>query len=262
MSMCRFGDGEFIFLNDIDSPIILPRFCRNWGFAYPEDLPKAEGLFVPILMNALSNTNFIGILDPESEEAKLKINAFSLHRWSTSLEHLRRLHIDPAKLRVFNFLLSRSRGLGSPEGMKLLLNHEPVHILSCRTKALQDNELNLLLDTKVSYTQVDSDLPLTAETRKWLIEKVHKIEEFVVLVALGPVGKDLPVILKENGKIGIDMGATIDAWASVVSRPTFRTTQRHCFVGELPPETCSQKSRHTERRPKLKKRKKAELKKK
>jgi len=33
----------------------------------------------------------------------------------------------------------------------------------------------------------------------------------IVLISLGPIGKDLPVYLKNRGKIAIDFGATIDA---------------------------------------------------
>lgn len=228
-ALCRFGDGEFCFINGRSSPSILKQFCRNWGFSYPKDLPKARQAFMAILVKAMAQADLIGILKPKTSVSKRL--GYDPKTWSTPFSRLRSLGIaSPKSLKVCDHQITRGIAMGSPEGMARLLNGEPVHIMSCRTTQLQKNNLAKHLKTKITYTQVDSHLHLTAEVRKWLMDQVEKIEEFVVLIALGPLGKDLPVLLKERGKIGLDMGATIDGWASVASRPWFKSIQKHCML--------------------------------
>lgn len=229
LALCRFGDGEFCFINHRSTPSILKQFCKNWGFQYPKEISVARNMFLPILVRGLCGADLIGILDPKCRV--LKGHSYKPEVWSSSLRNIQALGIaSPQDLKVFDHQLTRSKAMGSPQGMAALLNHEPVHILSCRTKALQRNRLDLHLATKVTYTQVDSKLSLSQANREWLFKKIDEIKEFIVLVSLGPLGKDLPVLLKAKGKIGIDLGATVDAWASVASRPWFRSIQKHCWI--------------------------------
>jgi hypothetical protein len=51
---------------------------------------------------------------------------------------------------------------------------------------------------------------------------MENIKEPVVLLGIG-LQKDYGVYLKENyGKIALDMGATLDAWAGLFTRPWFQ----------------------------------------
>ena len=51
------------------------------------------------------------------------------------------------------------------------------------------------------------------------------IKEDVVLLGVG-LQKDYGVILRDEfGKIAIDMGATMDAWSGIISRPWFNKGQ-------------------------------------
>lgn len=229
-SFCRFGDGEFTFINgEKTSHILVKNFCKNWGFSWPSQAENAKKQFLSILIEALKNTNFLGILDPSSSVAKMQ--TIKAAGWTSSYERLRGLGVkDPSHYRIFDMLIVRSQALGNPKNFARILNGEPIKIISCRTQQLKANQIEKLLNVPVSYTHVNSDLHLTKTNRSWLLNKLEEIKEFVVLVALGPIGKDVPSRLEAMGKVAIDMGSTIDAWASIVTRGDFKTINRHCLV--------------------------------
>ena len=62
------------------------------------------------------------------------------------------------------------------------------------------------------------------------IKSFEKIKEDVVLLGVG-LQKDYGVILRDEfGKIAIDMGATMDAWAGIISRPWFNKGQSQEYL--------------------------------
>ncbi len=68
--------------------------------------------------------------------------------------------------------------------------------------------------------------------RDEFLKSFEKIKEDVVLLGVG-LQKDYGVILRDEfGKIAIDMGATMDAWSGIISRPWFNKgqSQEHLLV--------------------------------
>jgi hypothetical protein len=64
------------------------------------------------------------------------------------------------------------------------------------------------------------------------LKSFEKIKSEVVLLGVG-LQKDYTTILKnKHGKISLDMGATLDAWASIYSRPWFQKggLQEHLII--------------------------------
>ena len=70
LALCRFGDGEFCFINHRSTPSILKQFCKNWGFQYPKEISVARNMFLPILVRGLCGADLIGILDPKCRVLK------------------------------------------------------------------------------------------------------------------------------------------------------------------------------------------------
>ena len=60
------------------------------------------------------------------------------------------------------------------------------------------------------------------KNRKSVEDNLHKIKEKIILIGSGGVGKTIGKTLKEKyGKIVIDVGSLLDAWAGVYTRPWF-----------------------------------------
>ena len=63
-----------------------------------------------------------------------------------------------------------------------------------------------------------------------LTQRLLNKEKDVVLLGVG-LQKDYGVILRDEfGKIALDMGATMDAWAGIISRPWFNKGQSQEYL--------------------------------
>jgi len=224
LDISRLGDGEYAFLKNINYHDVFQKFCKNWGFSFPKEAKKAKKTYLEILIKVLNEGSFVGMM--KSGEIHKE------HISTISFDELKRLGVrSPKAIQTFNLEMIMCK-LGSIEDLALIFKGNPVHIMSCRTKELQQNGIDKKLGCHVTYTQVDRSLRWNETTRNDIFTKADSIKEFIVIVSLGPIGKDVPIYLKNRGKCCIDFGAVIDAWASIPSRKYFKEGNRHsrCFI--------------------------------
>lgn len=229
LSFSRFGDGEISYLNRHTPNRFRQRYCQNFGYRWPQDRQKAEDEAHKILCSALKGTDIIGLLDRQNTIVNNKKLKYDPKVWSISKSFLSGLGIENIPI-VADHQITRGQILGDVNQLKHILQGQPIHIISSRTTSLKENKLDQLLGVAVSYTHVDYDAPMTYRAK--LFSEIDQITEKIVIVALGVMGKDIPMYLKNKGKICLDFGATIDAWSGHATRPWFKKggVQDHCTI--------------------------------
>ena len=68
--------------------------------------------------------------------------------------------------------------------------------------------------------------------RDSVFKLLDQIKEDIVIIANRCYGKDFPHYLANKGKICIDIGATVDAWAGIMSRKWYKKggIQHYCVI--------------------------------
>ena len=229
LSFSRYGDGELKFFNGFPNTTIEQRFCAWWGFDWPSELTMGSEYAKKILIKSLHESDVLGFLDKNSIIAR-RIK-YSPAVWSLSDDKLKEIGLDKP-LKVCDHQITRGPVLGDIRQFKKLLNGKDIHIVSSVTIGLKKNKLDQLLGVNVNYTQIDFNTKLNDDSRQQMFEKLDKIDEPIVLIALSVIGKDVPAYLKNRGKICLDMGATIDAWAGYATREWFQPggLQHYCLI--------------------------------
>lgn len=226
LSMCRFGDGEIMFINKAVPQSMKIRFCSEWGFN-EQTYKNGETELYNILMESLKYSDYLGVMNLNNEISK-KINANN-ETWGINEDILKTIG-RVKNINVCDHQLTRGKVFGDVNNFKEILGGHNLHIISPRTLELQKNNIDKSLGVKVGYTQVDYNA--TFADRLKIFSDIDKIKENVVLISLGVLGKDIPHYLAKRGKICLDFGATIDAWAGIISRPWFNNgnLQNHCLI--------------------------------
>lgn len=215
-SFTRFGDGEIYILNKKSYPSFEHRACNEWGYQYPSEVKQFYNDAYIIIQRALKNSDLIGIMDPSCSIVNLN---YSPTIWSIKKQVLNEWGIDLESKQICDHMLCRSEEFGSTDSMKHILNGKSVNIISPNTELLKQKNLCDKLNTDVTFTQHDKTINLN--NRSEFIKSFKHIKSDVVLLGVG-IQKDYGVILRdEYGKIAIDMGATLDAWSGIISRPWF-----------------------------------------
>lgn len=227
LSMSRFGDGEIAFLNR-DVPLSLKkRFCTEWGYTM-KNYQEGEDLIYEILIDAIKNIDYFGVMDLNSAVSKrIKANNYN---WGVNADLVGKFR-DLNKINAVDHQITRGPLFGDILKFKEILNGNDLHIVSSRSNDLKKNGIDKILGANVTFTQVDYKTPLRDHDK--VVDKVKGIKENVVLLSLGILGKDIPhKIVGNTDKICLDYGATIDAWAGIISRPWFNKggLQNHCLI--------------------------------
>ena len=220
LSLARLGDGEMYILNENAPDWFKTRTNKEWNCTYEELISVIR----PILLNTIKETDIIGLLDK---------NGYMKHAWSPLWELNTALVAESGRqteLSICDHQIVRGQILGNPNELKKILNGKPIHIISSRTSQLMSNNINKVLGGSVTYTTIPYNAGL--EYRDILLNSLDSISENIVVLALSILGKDVPSILSKSGKICLDFGATIDAWAGISTRPTLKPggLQGHCFI--------------------------------
>ena len=117
-------------------------------------------------------------------------------------------------------MLSRHEKFGKPENFKQILQGKTLNIISPNTELLKTKNLNKLLDSDVTFTH--HPYSINFRNRNDFIDSFKDIKSDVVLVGCGNM-KDYVCYLRHNhNKIAIDVGAMLDAWAGLKTRPWFQ----------------------------------------
>jgi hypothetical protein len=215
--LTRFGDAEIFFLNN-NVPIALQqKVCQLWNYAWPGDFDKVRTDICNILASAL-DSDIIGLLDPNNIICK-KLK-YDERKWSLPMDKIKN-----AAVLVCDHQITRNRLFGDIHSFKQLLQGRSVNIISPNVEQLQNNEIERLLETHVTYTQIDNH-------RETMLDSLKLIQDDIVLFGASLYGKDIGVIMKSYRKIAIDFGATLDGWAGLCTRPWFSpgSEQDYCLI--------------------------------
>ena len=225
-SFTRYGDGEIDILENTNLNDIKRTVCKwyNYNISMWGELCI---LLRQILINSLNDSEFIGLFD---NNGVLKNHMTVGEEWSISKSFLDSYGIIK-DFQICDHQLPRSKEIGDIRNFRKILNGNSLHIISPLSDKLKANKISNLLNAPISYTTWP--MPLDLNQRSELFKKLDEIKENIVIFGTSIGGKDIGSYLAKNyGKICIDFGATLDAWAGIQSRPWFRSggVQEHCMV--------------------------------
>jgi hypothetical protein len=216
-ALTRFGDGEIYILNRNASEHFLKKNLNEWGYNYPSQINEFYDDANTILKRSIVLSDVIGLMNPNCVIAK-HIN-YKSSVWSLKKEDIVSFGADISKLKICNHMISRSEIMGSLQGFKNIIQGKSFHIISRNTNEMKNRKLEDLFNVKITYTHHPNNINFN--NREDFISGFKDIKEDIVIMGVG-LQKDYGIILRDNyGKIALDMGATMDAWSGIISRPWF-----------------------------------------
>lgn len=212
----RFGDGEIHILNRNGFEQFEKKICKQWGYEYPSEIQKVYDDAGDVIRNAFIKSDLIGLMDKNC--GIININ-YKPEHWSLKKDLVESWGVKTEDLQICDHMLSRQSFFGSMEGMRNILNGEPLHIITPYVERMKQRNLDKLLGVEVTYTLHPENINFN--NRNSILESFSNIKPSVVVMGIG-LQKDYGIILRDNyGKIALDMGATMDAWAGIRSRLWF-----------------------------------------
>lgn len=217
-ALSRFGDGEIMMLNKNSPDWHQKRGCNNWGYSYPTEVNYLYQDATDVILNAIKHSDVIGLMDSNNNISK-HIN-YTPQKWSIYSEFLENEDISVGDLMITDHMLPRSQEFGKTENFRDILQGKSLNIISTNTEKLKTKNLSKLFDADVTFTHHPNTINF--RNRNEFIDSFKHIKSDVVLVGCG-LQKDYVVYLRHNyGKVAIDVGAMLDAWAGLETRPWFR----------------------------------------
>lgn len=225
-TLTRFGDGEIFILNRNASNEFLVKNLREWGYKYPEQIDDFYNDANKVLQNAFVKSDIIGIMNPNDKVTK-KIG-YNKKVWSLDNKTVESFGISPSDLKICNHMISRSPEVGSVKGFKDIIQGNGFHIITSHSESMKRKNLDELFEVNITYTDHPSNINFN--NRDEFVDNFKNIKEQIVIMGVG-LQKDYGVILRDkHNKISLDMGATMDAWSGVISRPWFRKGQLQDYL--------------------------------
>mgnify|MGYP001338749873 CR=1 FL=1 len=223
-ALTRFGDGEIFIINKNAREKFLIKNLNLWGYKYPSEINSFYNDCNRVLKNAFIKSDIIGLMNKDWAFGNLSHSASQLRSfyraWSINTDIVKGMGLNPEKLKICNHMVSRSRELGSIQGFKDIIQGKDFHIISPNVELHKSKNLEKFFDVNIGYTHHPHSLNFN--NRKEFISNFKNIKEDIVIMGIG-LQKDYGVILRDEcGKIAIDMGATMDAWAGIKSRAWFK----------------------------------------
>lgn len=213
-TLTRFGDGEIFILKKNASDGFLRKYLPLWGFKYPEDINDYYTSWGSVITNAFIKSDVVGLMNKNNN-----IPYLNYSDWVLDKNFFSSTKLDTDSLKICNHLISRSRELGSVKGVKNLIQGNDFHIISPNVPIMKEKKLDYVFGVNVGYTEHSNEV--NYKNRDDFMKNFKNIKEDIVFLGVGPQ-KDYGIILRdEYGKICIDMGATMDAWSGIISRPWF-----------------------------------------
>lgn len=225
-SLTRFGDGEIYVMNRNGNQQFLKRVLNEYGYEYPLQIDNFHDDANKILRNSFLKSDIIGLMNPNDVVAK-KIN-YSEKVWSLKKSFVESFGVDIEKLQICNHMISRSEEMGSVDGFRDIIQGNDFHIISTNINLLKTKNLESLFGVNIGYTE--HPFTINFNNRDSFINRFKNIKEKIVIMGIG-LQKDYGVILRDNyDKITIDMGATMDAWSGLITRPWFNKGQSQDYL--------------------------------
>jgi len=216
--LSRLGDGEIFLINNNAPSTLIERIKRSWGI---EDYYKFRDCVVQdILEPTIKYTDMLGLLAPTNPICERML--YDPTSWSLKKSYIK--SVRGSFVDICDHQIPRGYKLGDINKFKNILGGKALNIVSPNIELL-NKPLSKILEADVKITIVSNN-------REDLLEKIDCIEEPVVIYGTSLTGKDIGIRLKAKGKICIDYGATLDAWADINSRKWFAVNglQSHCVI--------------------------------
>jgi hypothetical protein len=224
-ALTRFGDGEIYIINKNGYEQFNQRMCKEWGYKYPDELNQVYEDAGIIIKNALIKSDVIGLMNKNCDIVNI---GYSEQIWSIKKTIIESLGINPDELLICNHMISRTYNFGSIHGFKDIIQGQDFHIISTNTDKIKNKNLEKFFEVNIGYTYHPRNINFN--NRKDFIDSFKNIKEDIVIMGIG-LQKDYGVILRdEYGKIALDMGATMDAWAGILSRPWFNKGNKQDYL--------------------------------
>lgn len=224
-ALTRFGDGEIYIINRNASNLFLKKNLNEWGYNYPNQIKDFYDDANLVINNALLKSDVIGLMNRHCEIVSI---GYSPITWSIKKNTIESLGIDPENLQICNHMISRTYNFGSIHGFKDIIQGQDFHIISTNTNQIKTKKLEEFFGVNIGYTYHDPNINFN--NREEFINNFSNIKEKIVIMGIG-LQKDYGVILRDNfGKIALDMGATMDAWAGIKSRPWFNKNNTQSYL--------------------------------
>ncbi len=224
-ALTRFGDGEIIILKRKGSHSFLSRTMNNWGFKYPKEISNFYESWGEVLKKSFTKSDVVGVMNKNHN-----LPGLNFSDWVLPKDFFNTTDFNCDKLKICNHLVSRSNDLGSVEGVKNVIQGNDFHIISSNVSIMKQKKLNEVFEVNIGYTEHSKNVNF--DNRDEFIKKFKDIKEDIVFLGVG-LQKDYGVILRDSyGKVCVDMGATMDAWSGIISRPWFKkgSIQDHLLI--------------------------------
>ena len=225
-SLTRFGDGEIYIINGNGTDEFKKKICRNWGYSYPDQVEKGYSEIRKILIDSMVKSDIIGFMDKNTKT--LPPNFYRENTWSLPTTFLTDIGRDLLTTQICDHMIARSNELGNIHNFKEILNGKDLHIISTNKSKLESKNLSKILECNVKIT--DHPTEININNRDEFIRELSNIKEPVVIYGTGLL-KDYGVYLRDNfGKVTLDLGATMDAWSGIISRPWFGKNNKQDYL--------------------------------
>ena len=224
-ALTRFGDGEIYILNRNASNGFLVKNLNEWGYNFPSEVDNFYNDANKILINALINSDYIGLMNRNCDIVSI---GYSESKWSLKKDLIENFGTNPNKLQICNHMISRTKLFGSVDGFRDIIQGNDFHIITSHSESMKRKNLDELFGVNITYT--DHPMDINFNNRDEFIDNFKNIKEQIVIMGVG-LQKDYGVILRDlHNKISLDMGATMDAWSGIISRPWFNSGNKQSYL--------------------------------
>jgi len=220
LSLVRYGDGELNILRNRLTSYLENYFRKVCGYRDPyQGLAECR----KILLKTLNEADVIGVMGNNEITKKLP----NVEKWKFDQKFIAESKRQKNLIAVDNMIV-RGPILGDVKKLKEIINGRPICIVTGIADKLKENNISDHLETDVRLIKTQWGIQL--HNRESIFKELNTINEDIVLVGCSLIGKDFCTYLRKKGKICLDVGATLDAWAGIITRPWFRNIQSHCLI--------------------------------
>jgi len=224
-SFTRFGDGEIYYINNNMPANVVDRYIRTiYGY---DDVEEGRSDILNVINKALGETDVIGLMGPNNSISR-KIH-YSKRLWSINSKYVDFLR-EGRELLVADNMVVRSKQLGNIHNFRDIIMGRGVAIISPHVRLHKKNNIQRLLGVNMSF--IETPMGMTLKDRTRILLEFDKIKEPISIYGCANMGKDFAVHLKDRGKIALDFGATLDAWAGLMTKRWFfpGKSQNYCVI--------------------------------
>jgi len=246
LSYVRLGDGEIQILkrpehcytqNEIEiRRVALVHICKRYNIDFTED---CEFLLrcKKIIIDSINTSDYLGLFTLEEiSELAVKGMNLDINRYVPNKEIFEHYDVDINNLKICSIMFNKGSELGVIENFKKLIGNKRVTIITSQEKNLKANKkFQDIFNNNVDFINIKHEHgnpnSKALSQRDWLRSQFKNIKNHIVLLGVGHAAKDLCNELKNDwGKCAIDMGSVLDAWAGIISRPSYGNTWAQCLT--------------------------------